>query len=354
MAELEIKPTVMMRVRVSIVILIALGLSGLLMYKLVGGSGDLLAPRSTLTTFMQDAAGISNDSEVRLSGIKIGKVRKIELSGSLDSRRAIRVEMRVLSRYLRDIPADSETGVKADTIVGNQFIDIAEGKSPVPIAENGVLPSEPVKQASDRADLIRTLQQNLAGIDQILIEISSGQTQIGQFVVGEEAYDTVLADIRGFDQAVHTFLTPRSDLGKAFYSPRLYDDLRGPALRIDRMLTSIQNGEGTAGHLFASDEQYNEILRALTGLRSTLTEANAGQGRYAALLHDDATYLRIARLLKATDAMIASLNAGEGQAGRLLASPQLYESLNGSLGGMEELLRDLREHPQKYLRYKLF
>ena len=69
---------------------------------------------------------------------------------------------------------------------------------------------------------------------------------------------------------------------------------------------------------------------------------------------DDAEYRRMLKMLKATDEMITSLNAGEGKAGRLLTNPQLYESLNGSLRGLEELLRDLRENPQKYLRYKLF
>jgi phospholipid/cholesterol/gamma-HCH transport system substrate-binding protein len=48
------------------------------------------------------------------------------------------------------------------------------------------------------------------------------------------------------------------------------------------------------------------------------------------------------------------LNAGGGPTGRLLANAQLYESLNGSLHNLELLLRDLRENPRKYLRYKPF
>jgi phospholipid/cholesterol/gamma-HCH transport system substrate-binding protein len=130
MAQLEIKPTTASRLRVSAIILIAIGLSGLLMYLLAGGRGDFFAPRSTLTTYMPGAAGIFKNSEVRLSGIKIGEVRKIELSGSLDPRRVIRVEMRVLTRYLKNIPVDSQTDLTADTIVGNVFVDIDEGKEP--------------------------------------------------------------------------------------------------------------------------------------------------------------------------------------------------------------------------------
>ena len=72
------------------------------------------------------------------------------------------------------------------------------------------------------------------------------------------------------------------------------------------------------------------------------------------MLHDDESYRKIANMLKATDGVISALNTGEGTGGRLLTNAQLYESLNGSLHSMEVLLRDLRENPRKYLRFKPF
>src|SRR5580704_6333219 len=173
MAELEIKPTARMRLRVFALIASATGISLVLMYLLVGGGRDFFAQRTTLTTYMPDSDGITPDSEVRLSGIRIGKVQNAELSGLLDPRRTVRARMRVLTRYLKSIPQDSQTDVSADTLVGYKFIDIAEGKSPIPIKEDGVLQSEPVKQAEDRADLIKTLQTNLAGIDKAVAAMSS-------------------------------------------------------------------------------------------------------------------------------------------------------------------------------------
>jgi phospholipid/cholesterol/gamma-HCH transport system substrate-binding protein len=352
MAELEIKPTAQMRLRVFALVVAGTGISLVLMYLLVGGGRDFFAQRTTLTTWMPDSAGIVADSEVRLSGIRIGAVQRVELSGLLDPRRAVRAEMRVLTRYLKSIPSDSQTDVSADTLVGDRFIDIAEGKSPIPIKEGGVLESEPVKQAADRADLIQTLRNNLTEVDRILADMSSPGTQIGKFVVGEQLYNTVLLRIGGFDSALHKFLTPQSDLGKAFYSAEMYNRIHDRVAQVDRSLVSIENGEGAAGHLFASDDQYNEILAELTSLRSALADANAGQGKLGAALRDDAGYRQITRLLSATDAMIASLNAGEGKAGRMLSNAQLYEALNGSLRSMEELLRDVRQNPRKYLRVK--
>jgi hypothetical protein len=354
MAQLEIKPTPRMRLRVFALIAAGAGISFVLMYLLVGGGGDFFARRTTLTTYMPDAAGIAVGDEVRLSGIRIGKVQKVALSGMLEPRRAVRTEMRVLARYLRNIPQDSQTEVGADTLVGYKFLDIAEGKSPIPIGEDGVLQSEPVKEAADRANLMETVLSNLIQVDHILADLSSPDTQTGKLFVSDRLYDTVLSRVGGVDDMLHTVLTPQSDFGKALYSPEFYNTMHDLAGQFDHTLASIQNGEGAAGHLFASDEQYNEVLRQLSGLRSSLADANAGKGKWGGMLQDDAGYRQITHLLSDTDALIASLNAGEGTGGRLLANAQLYESLNGSLRRMEEFLRDFREHPQKYLRVKPF
>jgi phospholipid/cholesterol/gamma-HCH transport system substrate-binding protein len=354
MAQLEIKPTPRMLLRVFAVIAAGTGISFVLMYLLVGGGADLFARRTTLTTYMPDAAGITAGTEVRLSGIRIGTIQSVALSGMLEPRRAVRAEMRVLTRYLKDIPQDSQTDVGADTLVAYKFLDIAEGKSPIPIAENGVLQSEPVQAAADRADQMATVQNDLVQFDKILADLSTPGTETGKLFMTEQMYDSVLSHLSDADNRLHTVLTPQSDLGKAFYSAELYNTIHDLVGHFDNMLASIQNGEGTAGHLFASDEQYNGILTELTGLRSSLADANAGKGKWGGLLQDDAMYSQTTHLLSDMDALIAGLNAGEGRGGRLLANAQLYESLNGSLKSMEEFLRTFRENPRKYLRVKPF
>lgn len=342
MAELEIKPTSGMRLRVLGIIVAGIAISLTLVYLLLGG--DFFAQRTTITTYMPDATGLDTTSEVRLSGIRIGSVEKVTLSNSLDRQRAVEVRLRVLTRYLKGIPSDSRTDISADTLVGSQFVDIAEGKSPIPISENGVLSSEPVKEAEDRADLIKSVQDRLKQVDAILVDMSSNQGGLGRFFLGQGEYDQLLAVVSNFDNAIHTFLNPKSDLGKTFYSLELYDRIRTPLLNLDQTLMSLQNGQ-----LFASDQQYDDALAQIRDVRASLARLNS-----ANILQDDEAYRRIARLLADTDQTIASLNAGEGRAGQLLASPQLYESLNGSVGGMETFLRDLRENPHKYLRYKIF
>ncbi len=356
MAELEIRPSPKMLLRVAAIVLLAVLLSGTEMYLLAGGVADVFARRTTLTTYMADADGLTTDSEVRLSGIDIGAVQNVDLSGSLDPQKVVRVRMRVLTRFLKYIPSDSQIDVNADTIASAKFIEFSEGKSALPLAENAVVQSQPMPLATDRADLMQLIQDRLAQIDQILAEMSSPNTQIGNFVLTDTVYQSVLDGITDFDNALHDFLNPRSQLGQAIYSPALYEQIRAFLARIEGVLVPIQNGEGLAGRLYASDETYNEFVRDIGDFHATLADANAGKGRFDSMLQSDAAYSQMVRLLESTNAMLDSLNAGEGASGRLLANAQLYESLNGQLRHMAATLRDMREHPQKYLRirHKIF
>ena len=343
MVELEIKPSGASRARVAAVIISAVVISGTLMFLLTGGGRILFASKSTLYTYSPDSAGLAENADVRLSGIPIGKVSKVQLSGYLDPQRIVRIEMRVNSEYLQNIPSDSQTSIDADNLVGTQFVSIDEGKSKLPVQADGVLKSEPLNQAADRADLIKSLSDELAQVDDLLTQMTSPETAVGALVNGEQEYDQILKRISGFQASLHNFESMDNKIGQALFSDKLYNQLHGSLKQIDDTMSAIQRGEGAAGKLFASDEQYEGFVRQLRDLRGSLAKT-------APYLNDDTQYRRIQRLLKETDAAIASLNAGQGSVGQLIANAQLYESLNGSLRSLQALLLDFQEHPTKYLR----
>jgi phospholipid/cholesterol/gamma-HCH transport system substrate-binding protein len=353
MAELEIKPTVGSRIRVTAVIAAGVCISGVLVFLLSGGGADSFTRKATIATYMPDVTGLARNSEVRRNGIRIGKVTKIDISPSLDPQRAVRVDMKIVTRFLKTLPQDSQTSIGADTLVGYKFVDIAAGKSDLLLADNGVLPSEPLKQADNRA-LIRRFQTELRQADELLIQVASPDSPIGHYVLGDQEYNNFLKQVSIFEKSLRGLTGPKSVIGPALFTSDMYRQFLEPLLRVDKTLAAIQRGEGPNGRLFASDEQYNQIVQNLRHFRALLADANAGKGKFGALLQDDAAYRKIRAMLTSTDAMLRSLQVGEGQMGRLLKDPQLYESLNGSLRSLQFLVEDLRKNPQKYLRYKVF
>jgi len=341
--ELEIRPGAAANARVTFVIVLAVAIAATLIFLITGGGRKLFSPQTTLTTLVPSAAGAVVGSEVRLSGIPIGNVIKVDLSGLMDPQRVVRIDMKVDESFLKNIPADSQTVITEDTLVGDQFVSIEEGKSPIPVAEDATLPSEPVKQAADQANLIKVLQSELVQVDELVTQMSSPDSAVGEFVLGSKEYDQLLMRLNAFDRALHSFVGPESQIGPALFSQTLYSNIRNYAMNVDKTLASIQSGEGTAGRLFANDAQYNDFLRDLRDLHKSLTSASA-----AGLLHDDAAYRRVKAVIAQTDGLISAFNSG-----KLLRDQQLYDSLNGTLRDLEKLLADLKAHPQKYLRYKI-
>ena len=332
MAELEIKPTASVRWRVASVILMAMAITGFLVFLLTAGGGDLLASKATLITYMPDSEGLAVNSPVRLSGIKIGVVRAVDLSTYLDPQRAVRVEMRIRSSFLAGIPADSQTAISADTLVGDKVLAIAEGKSPAPAADGGILPSEPLKQAADKADLIRAIGNDLRAVNKVLGDLSNPESPLGGLILGDAEYRRAMEKITDLNQAVHSFVGPDSAAGQMLFSSDLYDRVHGPLVQLDKQLDAIE-----ASKLISSAQQYDDLVAQIQKLRSALADVQ--------LDRDSPAYARLGQLLKQADAAVSTLNLGR---------EQTYESLNGRLRELQALLHDIREQPRKLLRYKVF
>ncbi len=352
--ELEIKPARSGNLGVLAVIGAAVVIAVTVVLLLSGLSKGFSVSRTAIYTYMPEATGLTTQSEVRVSGLHVGSVSKVVLSGLLDPQRAVRIDMKVGTQYLPLIPADSITSISTDTMVGPAFVAIAQGKSSAVVRARSTLTSEPLKQAADRADLVRAFENRLREIDQVVQEVSSPTTAVGRFVVGDAEYVTLLGEISAFERSLHALSAEKSPLGQALFTDALYQQIRLPLTRMAQTLTAIQSGEGAAGHLFASDEQYNTMVHQLRALRQTLSEANQGKGTLGPLLKDDGAHRRMLALIRDSDALLKSVTTGPGAGPDLLRNPAVYEALTGSLRELTALMKDFREEPKKYLRYKPF
>src|ERR1051325_8958962 len=91
--------------RVAAACLAATMIVSTLVYLLTGGT--LLQEKATLILYVSDATGLIANAAVRVDGIVVGKVASVDLSGSNQPDRVIRVTMRVRREQLATIPTDS-------------------------------------------------------------------------------------------------------------------------------------------------------------------------------------------------------------------------------------------------------
>src|SRR5579871_1716365 len=90
------------RFRVTVVAITALAILSVLVYLLTGGT--LLTEKITLYLYIPDATGLDSSSLVRVNGIDVGKVDKVDLSGSSEPNRVVRLTLKIENEKLADIP----------------------------------------------------------------------------------------------------------------------------------------------------------------------------------------------------------------------------------------------------------
>src|SRR5882672_2788935 len=143
------------QLRIGIMASFSMVILGTLIF-LLTGSGDLFTRNATLYTLMDNSYEMLASTTVRLNGIAVGKIDTIELTGSNEKGKKVRIKMKVKEKMLSQIPEDSIAGVDAANLLGEKFLNIDKGKSSVPVKNGGYLKAatggdipELVKRAGD-------------------------------------------------------------------------------------------------------------------------------------------------------------------------------------------------------------
>src|SRR6185436_19091580 len=136
----EAKKVSWAKLRIGIMAAVAMGILGVLIF-LLTGSGDIFTSYATLQTYMEDSAGMATSTVVRLNGITIGKIDRVDFSGLKDKGKVVVIRMKVKNKMLDQIPDDSVAAVDAANLLGDKYINITKGKSPTPIKDGGTLNS---------------------------------------------------------------------------------------------------------------------------------------------------------------------------------------------------------------------
>src|SRR5882672_5665056 len=177
------------QLRIGVMAAVAMAILGVLIF-LLTGSGDIFTTYATLYTYMEDSAAMATSTPVRLNGINIDK---IEFSGLKEKGKIIVIKMSVRRNMLAQIPDDSVAGIDAANLLGDKFINITKGKSPVAIKDGGTLQSQAGQDIpelmSKAGDILGSFQAMVKRFDVLLGDIEAGRGNIGKFVKDDQLYN---------------------------------------------------------------------------------------------------------------------------------------------------------------------
>lgn len=345
------------QLKVGVLAIVALACITLIVFLLTGNS-SWFKKQIDLHMYTSDASGLNPGSPVRINGIQAGSVKKVALSGETDPRRVIRVDFVIDKEMQHFMPKDSVASISSDNLLGStKFLQVNEGTSPEPIAENALVRSADTRQfdalIQQGYGVLESLQVIVDKVQNIVGQVEVGKGTIGKLLVDETLYNSLQATVNQVQTLTATLNSKKGVVGHLVNDDELYGQIQTIVGRVDAMTLDLQNGKGTAGALLKDPALYNKLNGSVDELTAILAKVNNGPGTAAKLLNDPKIANQLSDSLEKINLTLDKLNSGQGTLGQLLVNPQLYDSVNGTTRELHELLRDFRANPKKFLSIKL-
>ena len=366
------------QLRVGVFVLVTIVI---LIFLVLNASGDInpFTRKLHLKSRFVDANGLRDGSEVRLAGVKVGKVEKITLLPPSDVPNAPRVEALLTIDSTIDgqpasqrIRSDSTAQQGSPSLLGNEMlINITPGTAAgSPVQEGAILPSSSSNTVNDFAtsgtDLAQRLSKLSDEISGIVKDVKNGKGTVGRLFNDEALYNNLNATIRETEDVMTQVRSGNGSAGRFINDPALYNNANEIAVSMKAIAADLRAGRGTAGRLLTDDELYVRINRtadrldkAVDQVNGIITDINAGHGTLGKLIKDEQVYndarAAIARFnttAERIDNLVAAAQRGEGTVGKLLNDDTLYTNVNQLSSEGVKLIYDFRQNPKKYLTIK--
>lgn len=365
--------------------LFVLGAIILLIFLILNASGDInpFAKKLYLKAHFANADGLRRGSDVRLAGVRVGKVEDVKLLPPSADPAAPKVEATMAvddaidGRPARElIRTDSTAQLGSPSLLGNEkLINITPGSAAgQPVPDDFRLPASRSDTFADLTasghDLMQRLGRVSDQVNEIVRKVNEGEGSLGRLVNDEALYNNVNATIREAESVMAQIRSGRGSAGRFIYDDALYANANEIAANLRSMSLEIRAGRGTIGRFYRDEAFYNNANAAVARMNnavekidSMLADVRAGRGTLGKLVTDEAIYedarTAIARFnttAERIDNIVASAQRGEGTLGKFVADEQLYNNVNQLSSEAVKLLYDFRQNPRRYLtvRFSLF
>jgi phospholipid/cholesterol/gamma-HCH transport system substrate-binding protein len=365
--------------RVGLLVLAALAILALVIFAV---SGDISLPwlnrKTIIKTQMAQVDGLREGAEVRLSGKKIGSVKRINFGPDIPAEQTapnnIEIEMEIDGKLdgrpaIERIRNDSLAVLKSAGVLGDNVIDITPGTTKgTRIKPGDSIPSQAQKSVGDIINAAQTAVGNLNTISDDIKTMTGrmkeGKGTMGRFLNDEAFYLNLNRAVLETESLLKAVKEGEGTAGKLVKDPALYNLFNDTVAQLRSLSESVSqqlnSGKGTIGKLLKDEEIYNKANSLLAKLDQTsarldrtMASIEAGEGNLGKLIRDEELYREMRDTIQKFNLISARLERGEGTAGLLLKDDKLYNNVNNVSAEVTKLLYDFRQNPKKYLSVKL-
>ncbi|MBN1403715.1 MAG: MCE family protein [Opitutales bacterium] len=274
----------------------------------------------TISALFTDMSTLSPNDDVRLAGVKIGRVTETNIQGG----RGLAV-MLIDAKY-DAIPKDSVASISMGNLLGGNFVSIEYGNEQSGFLKDG-----------DSLDTKPT-----ASIEAVLSQLNELGRKLN---VAADSF----ADIGEEPKSLFAKLNQIIDDNRSKIDNTLSN--------LESITTDVREGKGTIGKLIESSEAHDELLatvaeikgaaedarKLITEAQGTLDGLKTGEGAIGKLLYDKEAAQKIDNIISNFDEFSAALNSGEGTLGKLATDDELYRQLRALLSQAQQTLGSMSD-----------
>lgn len=270
-------------------------------------------------SFYDNVQGLQESAVVQLKGLTVGRVSEIELQ----SDRSIKVTF-LLKKEIK-VPVGSVAQLaSADLISGTKIINLNMTTNGNYIPAGGQIPGKAsggiLDNLSDQVSpLVGVMQHTVVSLDTLLNSVN--------YVINADAR----RHLNGSFAALEAGLKDLSALSAALNA------------QSKSLAGVITNANSITGNLANSNERISNTLGNLEQFSGSLRNAPVGQ-----------TLEKLQQTADQLQGIVSKINNNNGSLGMLLSDKKLYNNLSSTLGTLDTLLGDLKQHPSRYINVSVF
>lgn len=221
--------------------------------------------RYAVDVSFSDVTGLAEDSTVKLSGVEVGKVRRIRFEDG-----KVHVDVRIR----RGVPVyrDAAFSVGSTGLIGSKFLQIDQGH-----AATGLLQDGDVIAGVDAVSMEKALSKTLGSLQDLLGGLN-----------GEAKPGTLAANLNASVEHVRS-LTANLDELFADIKPQLTsamtrmdgvtEKLDSILAKTDRLMANLNSGKGPVGALLSDEKMKDDVKETVTSLKDTMGTVKDMVGR---------------------------------------------------------------------------
>jgi phospholipid/cholesterol/gamma-HCH transport system substrate-binding protein len=345
------------QLRVGLMVIVSLAVFAIAVF-FISGQVGFFTRHYTLKSYLPDAGDLREGAQVRLAGIAVGNVARIQMSPFTDPKRAVEVDMKLARTYQNQIRTDSLASVETVGLLGDSYINITRGTPGEALVMDGgevktLQKADVAAVMQNTNNVIMNLNALSAKLDDITTQIQSGKGSIGKLIYDQTLYTKLDATISTADNLIDRAQRGEGTIGKLMADETLYNRTLATLDRLDKVVDQVQHGNGSLAKFISDPSAYNNLNRLMANGNSLIDNINQGHGTLGKLAKDEQFYDRMNTTMAHVDTITTRIDQGQGTLGKLSTDPTLFNNLSDSSQSLKEFLTDFKKNPKKYLTLKM-